>query len=190
MFAKRIVVLLVAIFAMSAWWLDSATASDCAPGPNADLANCDFSFADLANADLQGSNLTNADFASADLTNANLAGANVSGAKLSSATITNLSSGALTGTPASLPTGWKLIKGYIAGPTANLTNATLTGATLTGMNLSSANLDGVKSGGVVGTATLPGNWRTFMGYLIGPKANLSGAQLKSQQMRAFHFRSF
>lgn len=187
MLAKRILVLLVSVFAMSAWWLDSATASDCAPAPNADLANCDFSFADLANADLRGSNLSNADFASADLTNANLAGANVAGSKLSSATITNLSSGFLTGTPASLPSGWKLIKGYIAGPTANLTNATLTGATLTGLNLSSANLEGVKSGGVIGTPTLPGNWRTFFGYLIGPKANLSGAQLKLQQMQAFNF---
>jgi uncharacterized protein YjbI with pentapeptide repeats len=174
--------LLVALFAMSAWWLDSAIASDCAPGPNTDLSNCDFSFADLANADLQGSNLSNADFVSADLTNANLAGANVSGAKLSSATFTNLSSGALTGTPASLPTGWKLIKGYIAGPTANLTNATLTGSTLTGMNLSGATLDGVMSGSITGSPSLPNSWRLVAGYLVGPKANLAGANLAGQNL--------
>jgi uncharacterized protein YjbI with pentapeptide repeats len=176
--AKRIVVLLVALFAMSAWWLDSANASDCAPGPNTDLSNCDFSFADLANADLQGSNLTNADFASADLTNANLAGANVAGAKLATASIANIASGELTGTPASLPTGWKLVSGYIAGPTANLTNAALTGANLAGMNLSGATLVGVKSGGVVGSPTLPNLWSTYSGYLIGPMADLSGARIR------------
>jgi uncharacterized protein YjbI with pentapeptide repeats len=187
LFAKRIVVLLVALFAMSAWWLDSATASDCAPGPNTDLSNCDFSFADLANADLQGSNLSNADFASADLTNVKLAGANVSGSKFTGAALTNISSGGLNGTPASLPAGWKVVLGYLAGPTANLTNATLTGATLTGVNLSEANLDGVTSGRVIGIPTLANTWRVKAGYLVGPKANLAGADLTAQDLQGLNF---
>ena len=56
---------------------------------------------------------------------------------------------------------------------ANLTNASLTGATLTG-----ADLSGVISGNIIGTpSSLPTNWSLVNKYLIGPYANLTGANL-------------
>ena len=57
---------------------------------------------------------------------------------------------------------------------ARLTGATLTGATLTG-----ARLGFVVSGGIVGSPrALPGPWRLRNGYLVGPRANLAGADLR------------
>ena len=64
----------------------------------------------------------------ADLNNANLTGANLTG----------LSSGSITGTPASLPQ--LLINGYLVGLGANLTGANLTGADLNNANLTGASL--------------------------------------------------
>ena len=74
--------------------------------------------------------------------------------------------------------------------TANLTGATLTGAIATHTQLANASLSGVISGSIVGNpASLPtvpapfddevgsSPWLLVKGYLIGPGANLSGAQL-------------
>jgi uncharacterized protein YjbI with pentapeptide repeats len=56
---------------------------------------------------------------------------------------------------------------------ANLSHATLTGATLTG-----ATLTGVSSGSIVGTpALLPSGWVVIGAYLVGPGADLNGANL-------------
>ena len=61
---------------------------------------------------------------------------------------------------------------------ANLTGATVFEATLAGAQLSGATLDHLRSGRVNGTpASLPGNWYVDSGYLIGDKADLSGADL-------------
>lgn len=106
-------------------------------------------------------------FAHANFTNLNLAHANLSGANLSTTSLTGVSSGAIIGTPASLPKGWTFVKGYLVGPGAvlaganltganltgvNLTNGSLLGANLTTVNLSSANLSGVS----LSNATLTG----------------------------------
>lgn len=189
--------------------------------------------ANLNNADLTGANLSDGDLKGADLTGANLSGAILSGANLA-----GVSSGSIAGVPASLPTGWSLIGGYLIGPGANLRNALLQGADLTSANLSgasvsganfsgadlsganiegvdlsgidlsyanftgenligfnlsnsnlagsnlsevslaSANLDGVSSGMITGIPTaLPANWLLVNGYLIGPRSNLTDAQL-------------
>jgi uncharacterized protein YjbI with pentapeptide repeats len=120
-----------------------------------------------------GANLQGADFK-----NQNLAGAN-----LINATLTGVTSGGITGTPTSLPTGWKLIGGYLIGSGANLTAANLNGLNLAGAILASANLTGVMSGGITGTPTsLPTGWKIINGYLIGPGANLTGANLKDQNI--------
>ena len=111
----------------------------------------------------------------ADLTGANLGGANLGGIDLTGATLTGVSSGGITGTPIGLPSGWKLLGGYLVGPGANLSNADLTGLDLTG-----ATLTGVVSGGITGTPIgLPSGWKLLGGYLVGPGADLTNADLTS-----------
>ncbi|MEM7141350.1 MAG: pentapeptide repeat-containing protein [Actinomycetota bacterium] len=61
---------------------------------------------------------------------------------------------------------------------ATLTDAILTDTTVAGLDLSNAELTGIRSGGIVGTpAALPPNWQLVDGYLLGPEANLDGADL-------------
>ena len=86
-------------------------------GPQANLANAALSGADLSGDLLGGANLTGA-----DLSNANLEGC----------------PGGVIGIPASLPTNWKVLDGYLVGPGANLANAALPGADLSGDELSGA----------------------------------------------------
>lgn len=127
--------------------------------PGADLAGFNFSSTDLASADLSGANLSGADldsanlaqtnFTDADLTTSSAVSANLTGANLSGATTAGL----------------------------NLTKANLKGSDLAGTDLSGATLTGIESGSVTGTATLPTGWAQFNGYLVGPSANLSGADL-------------
>ena len=83
-----------------------------------------------------------------------------------------------------LPHHWRLVKGYLVGPKANLSVANLTNADLKNTNLedadlSNATLDGVKSGGIRGgkPKSLPNGWFTSQGFLIGPGANLDGSRL-------------
>ena len=161
--------------------------------------------ANLTNADLTGAVLTSTDLMSADLTNANLTDADLkqamlSGTTMAGATLTGVSSGFISGTPASLPSGWILANNYLVGPGANLqfaglsgsdltnadlsnadlTNAKLAQVTLTGATLTGATLTGVMSGGIVGTpASLPQNWSVKAGYLLGPGAVVGGATLSN-----------
>lgn len=95
-----------------------------------------------------------------DLHGADLAGGEMNGDNLAGA---NLSDANLQGT--------------------DLTSATLAGAGLAGATLSGATLDGVKSGSVSGTpATLPAHWALGNGYLVGPDANLTGADLTGMNL--------
>jgi len=111
----------------------------------------------------------------ARITGANLTGANLTGANLSNAELARCDWG------------------------ANLTNATLTNANISGARLMNTNPDvvdktppiqncwnggmvtltGVKSGGVLGAgpSTWPTGWGKRLGYLVGPGANLAGADL-------------
>ena len=99
---------------------------------------------------LYGANLLGADLTFADLTGADLAFATLGYASLAGA---SLSGATLAG--ASL--------GF-----ADLTDADLTGAILTG----------VQSRQITGTPlALPTNWLLVNGYLVGPGANLAGAEL-------------
>lgn len=172
-------------------------------GPGARLLNVNFS-----NTSLAGCVLTSANLTGANLTNADLYGASLFGTNLTGATLTGVSSGFVSGGPIGLPTGWKVIKGYLIGPTANLsdadlsdanltganftdtnlTNADLTGAkfistNLAGANLTNADLIAVYSSGIVGTPkTLPTGWKLVNGYLIGLGANLTNANLQSANL--------
>ena len=106
--------------------------------------------------------------------NANLNQAHLNGAVFSETKLTNVLSGGIIGTPASMTLNWRLVKGYLIGPGANLTNANLTGFALTNANFVSAklqgaklfgaNLIGVTSGRITGTpASLPTNWKAREG---------------------------
>ncbi len=65
----------------------------------------------------------------------------------------------------------------------NLSNANLKRANLTDADLNGATLDGVSSGGIVGTpSSLPSDWTLVAGYLIGPGANLTDANLVSSNL--------
>jgi uncharacterized protein YjbI with pentapeptide repeats len=123
------------------------------------LVNVDFSGKDLRNVNFGSANLTGANFSGAILDNVNfnnstLTGANFDDTNLSSASFSNVTSGQITGTVTGLPSGWKLINGYLVGRTARLYGADLSGADLSGMdltstylalaNLSSSNLSGTK----------------------------------------------
>ena len=61
---------------------------------------------------------------------------------------------------------------------ANLKRANLKGAYLDNAKLAGAKLNGILSGGITGTPqSLPAGWILRSGYLIGPVANLNGADL-------------
>ncbi|MDA7621686.1 pentapeptide repeat-containing protein, partial [bacterium] len=142
-------------------------------GPDTGLREANLANSDLSNTDLSRAGLFYADLSNTDLSNTNFTGADLNG----------VSSGGITGNPAALPQGFQVVKGYLVGPSAELSdadlaNANLSGVDLTRANLSGANLDNVLSGGLIGNAaTLPQNFQIANGYLVGPKANLSGADL-------------
>jgi uncharacterized protein YjbI with pentapeptide repeats len=102
----------------------------------------------------------------ADLRSANFAFANLSGYDLASADLigTELHGANLAGTDFT---------------DANLAGAHLDSADISGANLTGANLSFVYSGGTTAATppTLPANWALLGGYLLGPKASLSGANL-------------
>lgn len=151
-------------------------------------------------------NLTSAALNGADLSGLSLAACTVSGVNFSGVNFTDVSSGSITGTAAFLPTGYRIIGGYVIGPStylrsaalsgrnllgtpltsAKLNNADLSGATLTNCDISGAVLTGatltnVISGGVTGaaTATLPAGYFALSGYLLGPGTSLRGANLSN-----------
>lgn len=147
---------------------------------------------DLVGADLDGANLQGSDWLSVNLNGVSLKGATLNGVKSLN----------IVGKPASLPKGYGIIAGRLVGPWVDLTGANLSGfgfgfnnglslegATLTGVNLSRAslpftNLNRVVSGGVKGRgAWLPDDWSIVKGYLIGPGASLSVANLRKANLR-------
>lgn len=124
-----------------------------APAPGVDWAGCDLdeanlSGADLSSADLAISQMKGANLTGANLTDANLDqvlfySANLSSADLTGATMIMVSSGLVTASTApTLPAGWQLTDGYLAGPQADLGNAALANADLVSADLDGAFLDG------------------------------------------------
>ena len=167
--------------------------------PGSDLSEANLSGADLSlgnfdASDMSGSNLSGAalgaaklrrvSFAGADLSAATVGSANyteavLTGAKLKSvdlrfSILTRVQSGSITGTPKGLPADWKLARGYLIEPSANLrgadlrsvdfgttnlTGANLAGAKVSGAKLSKAQLTGAALTGLVGRpASIPSGW--------------------------------
>jgi len=111
---------------------------------NASLASASVGQADLTSALLGGSDLTDAQLTGTKLTDADLADATITGASLAGATLTGASGVGIKGSPASLPTDWSVVGGYLIGPGAGtyFTNADLNGLNLTGADFSGLNLLG------------------------------------------------
>ena len=146
-----------------------------------DLTGANLTGADLYDVSLQGANLTNANLTSADLEYVSLSGASLQGARLAGADVAHLTSGGVTGTPASLPTGWGIGGGYLMGPGVNLSFADLSGAVLpaadlTGASFYDANLSGATLSAPTTFASTDLEYATLSGtHLQG--ANLAGTDL-------------
>ncbi|HWC24049.1 MAG TPA: pentapeptide repeat-containing protein [Flexivirga sp.] len=135
-------------------------------GPSANLAGARFTSAaqlglslsgtNFTDATLSGVNLTGATLVNAIFSGARLTGATLAGADMRNATLDGVVSGSIVGTP-SLPTGWRVVKGYLVGPGANLSGADLVGADLRSLDLRAANLSGADlTGALLGAANLDG----------------------------------
>lgn len=125
------------------------------------------------------------DFGTADLTDADLSGAYLSGINLSKATVTGIKASGVIFSYGVLPPGWSLVRQYyysttglLVGPTANLE-----GVDISVLNMSAVTLTSVRSGSVSGTGyQLPTGWVLLNGYLVGPGADLAGADLANQSL--------
>ncbi len=112
-------------------------------GPGAGLNGCDLAGAYLYNAGLQQADMTDT-----DLRCSVLGATNMSGTELAGSDVTCASSGGITGTPASLPTDWKLANGFIVPdttPPAQAPNAPLA-PTSSGTGNTTVTLDWVAPG--------------------------------------------
>ncbi|MCX6387241.1 MAG: pentapeptide repeat-containing protein, partial [Solirubrobacterales bacterium] len=168
-------------------------------GPYADLTGADLTGTSLAGGSLNWADFTNANFTNANLRNANLTNVDFGSRRKSPSGMEGLQSGGVTATPGHfyLPDGWVLASGYLIGPGAHPTGDLKGGMDLTGADLSGASLSG---SGTTGTwigpvkwsqrpAVLPSGYQFVNGggeggyqptdntYLIGPGADLSGAEI-------------
>ena len=90
--------------------------------------------------------------------------------------------------PPAIPDGCNIVRNYLVCPGSDLTGADLTDANLsnvdlTGTTLKDAQLTNVFSGGITGVpSSLPSGWSLKNGYLVGPSANLSQANLSGMNL--------
>ena len=123
------------------------------------------------------------------LENRDISGLDLSGIDLNLVNLIQVSSRNITRPPRSLPPDWKIINGYLFGPSANLTNLNLANYNLSELNLSNANMTntfldgtnlagtrfensdftGIYSNNIIGfPATLPKKWKFRNGEFISP----------------------
>lgn len=101
------------------------------------VEGADFTEANLTGATLAGGGPWNS-FAGTNFTRANFTGAKIDDVDLSQTNLTNIRSGMVFSQGMKLPLGWKLINGYLVGPTADLSYSSLYERDLSGMNLAGA----------------------------------------------------
>jgi len=143
-----------------------------------DFSGFNLTKSNFVNCNFTNANLHNVNFSQANLAHATLTGADLSGTIFAGATILQSPTGGLTGTPASLPSGYSLTVGYLVGPHAFLSHADLRGANLAGVNLFKATMTATRSGGITGTpSALPPSWVLAKGFLFGPNAIVTGADV-------------
>ena len=142
---------LLVVASMSGGVLPARAAAKCVPGPGAESlalqlheqeprgqepARHELHERDPHGCEPHGANLTGAIMTKSTITRTKFAGA----------TLTSVQSGGVNGTPASLPTFWRLVRGYLVGPHANLARANLRNASLSTASLQFANLRGADLG--------------------------------------------
>lgn len=152
---------------------------------SASLADANLSGTDLAFADLAEANLSHADLSSANLNYANLLDADLAGANLTDTSLAGVRSGGITGTPASLPADWLLVKGNLVGPGADLLDAALSGAGLAGADLAGADM----ADAILSNANLTGAGLAAanLSYADASGANLTRADLKGATVSGANF---
>ena len=79
----------------------------------AHLTKADAAGANLEGAVLTGANLTDANLSDTDALEVSLSGSDLSGTNLAGAALVGVTSGAITGIPAALPSGWELVGGVL-----------------------------------------------------------------------------
>jgi uncharacterized protein YjbI with pentapeptide repeats len=164
------------------------------------LSGMDLTGVSLRSTNLTSANLTGTKLIRADLTKAVFDYSNVQGVDFTNATMNDLRASHLDGSPKYVPYNWKLVKGFMFGPHADLSKVFLKGFTLDNVDLSYANLsgtvlDGAKLSNVnvtqtkftpslVGATTQgitgrPSTWDVLIvnGFLIAEGVNLSGVNL-------------
>lgn len=152
-----------------------------APSPGVDWSGCDLTNANLFNTDLSGADLAGADLTGAFMQLANLDNADLQDATITSAYMLNdkftgVQSGGVTATqPATLPSGWSLVGGYLVGAGANLEHADLAGQSLVSANLDNTDLTGAD----LAKADLNS---TVQGGTILTGANVTGADLTNASL--------
>ena len=139
-------------------------------GPNLDLSGYDFTNGDFSGADISGSDLTNAIFVNTK--SGGVSGSGSAGTKFTTTTIpTNVK--------------YQLSKGYIVGPSVNLSEGDLSGVDVSGINLSNVVFYNTQSGKVVHNAEtmLPTNYAFIGDYIVGPDVNLSTVDFSGADLR-------
>jgi uncharacterized protein YjbI with pentapeptide repeats len=112
--------------------------------------------------------------------------------------MTNVRASGVKGSPSALPDGWELRCGSLIGQTADLSRADLRNCDMSNIDLTgvkfktsagSAQLSGIKSGLVTGQQiVLPSGWAIVKGFIAGPAAALTGADLSSVNLAAASFK--
>ena len=139
-------------------------------GPNLNLSGYDFTNGDFGGADISGSDLTNAIFVNTK--SGGVSGSGSAGTKFTIDTI-----------PVNIK--YQLSRGYIVGPSVNLSEGDLSGVDVSGINLSNVVFYNTKSGKVVHNAetVLPTNYAFIGDYIVGPDVNLSTVDFSGADLR-------
>jgi uncharacterized protein YjbI with pentapeptide repeats len=125
----------------------------------------------------------------ANMYDADLSGANLNSFDFKFSNLTQVRSGGITGNP-KLPSGCKLIKGYILCKNVNLLNANLKGADLSGVDIEHSYIKGLRSGAIVnGPSQLPEEVAFINGYIIGPDVNLSNENLGNANLTGAYLKN-
>lgn len=130
-------------------------------------------------ANLAFANLAGLNFQGVDLSNANL-----SGVRSASVGDYYVSSGQNAQLTVKLPREWKMVRGMLVGPGADLQFANLTNTDLKDVgDLSSVNLTGAfATKGFRFEGEMPLGWAVAAGKLVGPGADLSNARFTSDDL--------
>jgi uncharacterized protein YjbI with pentapeptide repeats len=176
-------------------------------GPNTNLRGADFSNTDVSSSFIHAADFSNAIFTnarwyrvygtplnlnpewsivygyllgpSANCTGYNFTYININGLNLSQANLTNIIGGPFFGTPASIPSTWKIRNQYLLGSTVILNDANLSGQDLSGVNLSFAQING---------ANISGTNFTFANISNLRSKNLTGTPILSNKYKFFNQR--